>query len=474
MTNDSTTSFYWYDFETWGVDPKQDFPCQFAGIRTDLNFNVIGEPLNLYCRIPNDYLPHPQACLVTGITPQLSLQKGLIEPDFIRKIDQELTIPNTCTLGYNSLRFDDEVLRFTYYRNFYDPYAREWQNNNSRWDLIDVVRATYAVRPEGIEWPLNDEGSVSFKLEALTQSNGLQHEHAHDALSDVYATIALAKRVKQAQPKFFTYLFNNRKKSALQPLINLYQQKPLLHVSSKLPAKNGCCTWVLPLAFHPKNNNAVICVDLNQDITPLLNESVETIHSRLYLNREKLATDNLVPIPIKLVHLNKCPILLPAGSITPERAEQLNLNLKRCRENLNQIKEQPLLGDKLVNVFDLETEFPKQDAEQALYSGGFFSPGDKALMEQLREDLASNINKSWHFEDMRLSTLLFRLRARHFSDTLMYDEQVKWQQHRQQKLIDSGRIQQYQEEIIALSELHHNHPKNLNLLSNLMSYIDSL
>lgn len=474
MTNDPTTSFYWYDFETWGVDPKQDYPCQFAGIRTDLDFNVIGDPLNLYCCIPNDYLPHPQACLITGITPQLTQQKGLIEPDFIRRIDNELTVPNTCTLGYNSLRFDDEVLRFTYYRNFYDPYAREWQNNNSRWDLIDVVRATYAVRPDGIEWPLNDNGYVSFKLEALTQANGLLHANAHDALSDVYATIALAKRVKQAQPKFFNYLFENRKKHALLPLINLYQQKPLLHVSSKLPAQNGCCTWVLPLGFHPKNNNAVICIDLNQDISPLLNETAQTLHERLYVNHETLANNNLLPVPIKLVHLNKCPILLPAGSITPDRAEQLNLDLARCQANLNEIKEQPELGDKLVSVFEFETAFDEQDAEHALYSGGFFSAADKALMEQLRQDLERNINKQWQFDDKRLSTLLFRLRARYFADDLVYDEQIKWQQHRQQKLVDSGRLQDYQTEIMALSEQFSNHPKNLRLLSHLMNYINSL
>jgi exodeoxyribonuclease-1 len=165
----SGTSFYWHDYETFGADPSRDRPVQFAGLRTDAELNVVGESLVIYSRPADDYLPHPQACLVTGISPQLALQQGVPEAEFIRQIHEELALPGTCGVGYNSLRFDDEVTRYTLYRNFYDPYAREWQNGNSRWDIIDMVRATCALRPEGIEWPLREDGLPSFRLEDLTQ-----------------------------------------------------------------------------------------------------------------------------------------------------------------------------------------------------------------------------------------------------------------------------------------------------------------
>ncbi|RLA45884.1 MAG: exodeoxyribonuclease I, partial [Gammaproteobacteria bacterium] len=199
------TTFYWHDYETFGVDPSRDRPVQFAGLRTDVDLNVIGEPLVIFARPANDFLPHPQACLVTGISPQQALAEGLPECEFIRRIHEELARPGTCSVGYNSLRFDDEVTRYTLYRNFYDPYAREWQNGNSRWDIIDMVRATCALRPAGIEWPLREDGLPSFRLEDLTSANGISHEAVHDALSDVHATIALARLVKERQPRLYDY-----------------------------------------------------------------------------------------------------------------------------------------------------------------------------------------------------------------------------------------------------------------------------
>ncbi|MHA5570733.1 exodeoxyribonuclease I, partial [Pseudomonas aeruginosa] len=198
-------SIFWYDYETTGIDPRRDRPLQIAGIRTDEALNEIGEPMNLYCRPSDDILPHPMACLITGITPQRLAERGLSEADFMTRVHAQLAQPATCVAGYNSLRFDDEVTRYSLYRNFFDPYAREWQGGNSRWDLIDMVRTAYALRPEGIQWPQLD-GRLSLKLEMLTAANGLEHGQAHDALSDVRATIALARLIRQRQPRLYDYL----------------------------------------------------------------------------------------------------------------------------------------------------------------------------------------------------------------------------------------------------------------------------
>ena len=191
-------TYYWHDYETFGIDPQRDRPVQFAGLRTDENFNIIDEPLVIFCKPTSDYLPNPDACLITGISPQLAYQKGVCEAEFIAQINKQMAQPHTCTLGYNTLRFDDEVTRHCLYRNFYDPYAREWQNGNSRWDMIDVVRAARALRPEGIHWPVDEQGIANIRLDQLTIANNIAHEAAHDALSDVYATINVAKLIKQA------------------------------------------------------------------------------------------------------------------------------------------------------------------------------------------------------------------------------------------------------------------------------------
>ncbi|MDZ7902825.1 MAG: exodeoxyribonuclease I [Rheinheimera sp.] len=252
-------TFYFHDYETWGADPKKDRPAQFAGIRTDDNFSPVQNVDMWYCQLAPDYLPNPEAALITGITPQLCQQKGLPEVEFMRRILAQFSAPETCVIGYNNIRFDDEITRYALYRNFFDPYAREWQHGNSRWDLIDVVRACYALRPEGIEWPTKDDGSPSFRLEDLTKANGIAHENAHDASADVYATIAMAKLLKDKQPRLFQYLYDLRKKNKVSELIDVAGLTPLVHVSSKFPALQGCCSWIVPLAFHPTNKK---CGDL--------------------------------------------------------------------------------------------------------------------------------------------------------------------------------------------------------------------
>lgn len=205
MMNDGKqqSTFLFHDYETFGTHPALDRPAQFAAIRTDSEFNVIGEPEVFYCKPADDYLPQPGAVLITGITPQEARAKGENEAAFAARIHSLFTVPKTCILGYNNVRFDDEVTRNVFYRNFYDPYAWSWQHDNSRWDLLDVMRACYALRPEGINWPENDDGLPSFRLEHLTKANGIEHSNAHDAMADVYATISMAKLVKTRQPRLF-------------------------------------------------------------------------------------------------------------------------------------------------------------------------------------------------------------------------------------------------------------------------------
>ena len=341
----SGQSLYWHDYETFGINPASDRPAQFAGVRTDADFNIIAEPDVFYCRQALDSLPHPDACLITGITPQLANAKGVCEAEFFARIHQQLSRPQTCTLGYNNIRFDDEVTRIGLYRNFYDPYAREWQNGNSRWDLLDVIRAAHALRPGGISWPqaeVEDENGVvsqrpSFRLDQLTVANGITHEAAHDALSDVYATIGMAKLLKQAQPKLYEFLWSHRLKAEALQLLQLGSFKPVVHVSGKYPAAKNCLAVVLPVCKHPTNPNGVMVYDLASDPEAMLSLPAEAIRERIFTAKKDLP-EGIERIPLKTVHINKCPVLAPINVLKPEDLERLHIDLSQCQAHINMAK----------------------------------------------------------------------------------------------------------------------------------------
>lgn len=417
-------TFYWHDYETFGIDPSRDRPAQFAGLRTDENLNPIGDPLVIYCQPQPDILPAPQACLVTGITPQLAVQEGLPEPEFIAEIEAELSRPGTCGVGYNSIRFDDEVTRYTLYRNFYDPYAREWKNGNSRWDIIDMLRLTRAIRPEGIEWPTHEDGRPSFRLEDLTAANGLAHEAAHDALSDVTATIELARLVREKQPQLFDYVYQHRGKQQVQKLLDLREQKPFFHVSGRLSREHLYSAIMMPLARHPTNNNAVICIDLSSDPEALITLDVEAICQRVFSTREQLPED-VDRIPLKAVHINRSPVVVTHKLVDQKAAQRLKIDLSQCEEHWQRLRRVDV-SSKLQQVFS-EQAFPEpKEAEQQLY-GGFLGGKDHDLLAEIRGARSDDFKKHhYYFSDQRYNQLLFSYRARYFPDSLSEKEQQQW------------------------------------------------
>ena len=433
-----TPSIFWHDYETTGIDPRRDRPLQVAGLRTDEALNIIGDPVNVYCRPADDILPHPAACLITGIRPQTLCDQGLDEAEFITRLHAELAQPGTCGAGYNSLRFDDEFTRYGLYRNFFDPYAREWQGGNSRWDLIDMVRTAYALRPEGIVWPQQD-GRVSLRLELLTQANGIDHGQAHDALSDVMATIGLARLLRERQPRLYDYLYQLRGKHQVMEKVRLLH--PLVHVSGRFAAERHYLSVVLPLAWHPRNRNALIVCDLLADPAPLLELDGETLRQRLYTRRDELP-DGQLPVPLKLVHINKCPVLAPLNVLRGEDRERLGLDLEQCQRRAELLREYaPQWRDKLSMLYAEETFTGngQDDPEQQLY-GGFLGERDRRLCEQVRlSDPRTLAKELWSFDDPRLPELLFRYRARNSPDTLTVEERARWQAFCRERLLDPAR-----------------------------------
>lgn len=432
-----SATFYWHDYETSGTDPARDRPMQFAGVRTDENLNVVGKPLVQFCKLPPDCLPHPAASQVTGLTPQKVNREGVSEREFIARIHREMSQPNTCTVGYNSIRFDDEFTRHTLYRNFYDAYEREYKNGNSRWDIIDVVRLCCALRPEQIEWPRHEDGKPSFRLEQLTAANGIEHGAAHDALADVHATIGIAQLLKQRKKKLFEYALLLRNKKFVAGLLATRQAQPVVHVSSKLPSEHYCTSLMLPIAPHPVNKNGVICVDLRHDPAPLFDLSAADIAKYLYTPGSE-RTAETPHIPLKTIHLNRCPIVATQKLLDDKVAERINLDMAACEKHAQAYAKRRDWLTKLGTVFDTPFETRRQDPEMQLYSGGFFSKTDRDHITAVRTASAEQLaEQTFSFDDARLPELLFRYRARNFPASLNAQEQAQWQEHCQQRLTSS-------------------------------------
>jgi len=476
--NDQPT-FYFHDYETWGVNPHIDRAAQFAGVRTDNQFNVIGRPLKLYAQPTPDFLPNPEAVLVTGITPQLALNQGVNEADFARAIHAEFAQPNTTVIGYNNIRFDDEVTRTLFYRNFYDPYQYAWQNGNSRWDLIDVTRACYALRPDGIEWPNNEDGRVSLRLEHLTVANNIEHGQAHDAMSDVYATIGLAKLIAEKQPKLWQWAYKIRRKAALMDLFNWQQQQPLAHVSGFYGSDKRYLSAILPIGFHPHQNNAIVAWDLRYDPAILAELTVEQIAEYAFASKQQRQQQDIPELGLQLINLSRCPFLAPISTVSPAAATAAALNLEQVNQYVQALQQQAASRDKLVAVYEQPKEFvAADDVDQQLYQG-FFSDQDRNNMEIIRDARPEQLaGLELNTADPRLPELLFRYRARNFPATLSDSELNRWRHFCQQRMLSppAGMLsaETFMLRLEQLAEQHHDKTHQMSLLKSLYDYAQNL
>ena len=449
-------TLYWHDYETSGASPSNDRPWQFAGVRTTLDLNVVGEPLTVYAKPAVDVLPHPVAVRVTGISPFEAQEKGSTEQGFISRIHDELSQPGTCGVGYNSLRFDDEVTRFTLWRNFFDPYAREYSHGNSRWDLIDVVRCFYALRPDSLNWPKRPDGAPSFKLEDLTAANGLEHGAAHDAMSDVTATLQLASVLRQSDEVLFDLLLANRFKTRVESMIDTLKLTPLVHVSGLMGTDRACLGVVVPLAIHPEFKSDVICADLSRK-PEFLAMTPELIRTRLFAKSHELASPQERP-GLMTIKVNKAPVLLPMSHVTPECAERLGLSGQMLRQHLNELREAKARhpGEFTQHLQDVYRDNPKKtdsNPDTALY--GAFVPGtDRRLIQEVRDCSPAELrDRRFGFSDPRLPELLFRYRARNWPDILTESERKSWRDHCREQWLNSSHLNLEMFQKVLLEEL---------------------
>ena len=436
----------------------------------------VGEPINWYCQPATDVLPHPIACLITGITPQYALKNGIVEAEFAARIHAEMMEPQTCSAGYNSIRFDDEFSRNLFYRNFFDPYEREYKNNNSRWDLIDLARMCYALRPQGIEWPEHETGKPSFKLEHLSAANHIDHRDAHEAISDVLATVELARLIQTRQPRLFEWGLRMRDQHHVMQMLSPAEPQPILHSSSRIPANRGCTTLVLPLSIYPDRKKSVIVHDLMTDPEPLLKASSEEIADRLFTPAGDLP-EGVERIALKAIHSNHVPMIAPVATLKGVDSQRIGLDTQRCFAHAEKLL--PALDEVRNKVMDVFKPYPPStgaDPDQMIYSGGFFTPKDRGLMNKIcRAEPGQLARLAWSFKDSRLPEMLFRYRSRNYSDTLSPTESGQWEAQRLQRLKQPADARQlnpesFTREILAARQAREGDGPAQNILDQLESW----
>lgn len=470
-------SFFFYDLETTGVNPREARIVQFAGQRTDLDLRPIGEPFNIMLRLSDDILPDPDAVLVTGITPQQSREEGITEAEFLQIFHAEIAIAGTVFVGYNTVRFDDEFMRYLHYRNFHDPYEWQWKDGRSRWDLLDVVRLTRALRPEGIHWPFATDGSPTNRLELLTQVNGLDHSNAHDALNDVQATIALARLLQSKQPKLFEYLFVMRDKNHVKKLVDA--DKSFVYASGKYSGEHEKTTVVQRVGDVPKDGG-VLVYDLRFDPTPFIDLSAEELAKIWQWQKDP----EVVRLPIKTLKFNRCPAVAPLTVLDPDSQSRLHLQLEEITKHRAVLSTAAHWPERLHKALEIIIntrqkrliELP-QTVDNALYDG-FLKDSDKRLFSDIHrsspERLSDFVAK---FQDNRLVELLPLYKARNFPRSLNDTERAAWEKFVSDSLFvggDKSRLARYLTRIHELKTLPTTTKKQQYLLEDLRLYGESI
>jgi len=471
-----TQSFFWYDLETSGLNPRAQRIMQFAGQRTDMGLKPIGEPVNVLIKLSDDILPDPDAIFVTGITPQSTVQDGITEVEFLKLFYEQVATPGTIFVGYNTIRFDDEFMRFLHYRNFYDAYEWQWRDNRSRWDLLDVVRMTRALRPDGIQWPIVD-GKATNRLELITKLNGVSHEHAHDALNDVIASIEVAKLIKTNQPKLFDWLLKLRGKNDVQRFIK--DNPTFIYSSSKFSSETEKTSVVSVL--HTDDAKGALVYDLRNDPTKFKDLTPEELADRWRYTTEPEAPARL---PVKSIKYNHCPAMSPTGVLSDEGVQQrLKITPDQVRQNFAKLRSMPGLVENIVKARDLldderGEQWSKQtpDADAALYDG-FVGDGDKKLMavaRAARPDELSSLQDDIH--DWRLRELLPRFKARNYPEKLTDEERAEWEKYRYHVLVEGGtesRLATFMHRLGELAKAEQDEDKRY-LLEELQLYAESI
>ena len=438
MMKHMANTFFFYDLETSGLSGRDDRIMQFAGIRTDMELNQIGDPMNILVALNDDTLPSPEALMVTGITPQQTVADGYTEAQFAQLLLDEVFTPDTITVGFNNIRFDDEFIRHLFWRTFRDPYEWAWRDGRSRWDILDVIRITRALRPEGIKWPVDKDGKATNRLELLTKENGIDHFKAHDALSDVEALIAVTGLIKEKQPQLYEYLLKMRDKNEVKALVNLDDKKPFVYTSGRYDAEHNKTTVAFPVTSGSNGN--VVVYDLRYDPTPFVGLDSNALAKRLFATWEERQADGFVKLPVKELQHNRAPAVAPLGVLEQEDGwAKIQLDKETIEKHRNILLAAPQFAENLRTIFENKPAFKKSPDPEAQLYDGFLNDRDRLRVETVRNATEREL-ADFHpdFNDARLDPLLLHYKARNYPKTLSTDEARQWEQWRTARI--SGQL----------------------------------
>jgi exodeoxyribonuclease-1 len=470
----TSSSFYFYDLETTSGNPRTGRIMQFAGQRTDEKLKPIGEPDNILVKLADDVLPEPDAILVHGITPQKTLEEGLSEVEFVKYFQEKVATPGTIFVGFNNIRFDDEFIRRICYRTFFDPYQWHWQENRSRWDILDPIRMMRALRPEGMKWPMID-GKPSVKLELMARENGLLHENAHDALSDVIALIELSQKFQNAQPKLFEYLLSSRDKKKVAKLV--LSGELLVYTSGKYNSEYEKTTIVQTLLKHPRRDSAVV-YDLRADPAEWLNLSVDELaeHWQVRYGDEKK------PLPVKIIQFNHCPAIAPISVLDEDSKKRIKIDLNKIVKNQQTIVENPEFISKISDALDI-IENKRQTSldldthvDDQLYDG-FWGENDQTEMAKIRRAKPEDLNElRKDISNKRIREMIPLYIARNYPKLMTPEEIEIWEEHKRKVMYGAGESGAYSKFSKRMAELRktRNDKKSDYLLTELQLYVESI
>ena len=423
--------FFWYDYETTGRWRMVDRPVQFGGIRTDENLNQISEPITLYCKPALDCLPQVRASLVHGIAPQKARRLGITEHAFAQQIHALLMRPGTCCVGYNAMRFDHTVTRFLFYRNLLDPYAWHSRDGNSKWDIIDLFRAAFALSPDGIQWHFADDDKPSFRLEDIAGANGVDISSAHDALADVRNMLRVAQLIKAAKPRMWSNFLGLRDKREVKRHVSA--NSTFLYVSGSVVHWRRGASIMMPIGSDDKG--AVFAYDLFYDPRPLFDAPDEVL----------LEKDSLGDKALHRIRLNACPYVWKFdldGVLTDRQTalmDRMGTKLETLLQHRALIRDKEDFGRRVADAF--AARWPRdreRDVDQALYDG-FIPRPDRPLLDRIL-NLVDEPGPRWEetpFKDERLPELVFRFRARNFPRSLSAEDETRWYQHCRHRIFES-------------------------------------
>lgn len=451
-------TYLFYDLETTGLNKSFDQALHFAAIRTDLQFNEINR-YELKIKLNPDVIPSPYAMLTHHM--RLSdIANGISEYEAAKQIHQWVNEPGTISLGYNTLSFDDEFLRFTFYRNLLPPYTHQFANRCSRMDIYPMTLLYYLFKNNALKWPVK-EGKISLKLEELNNINQFVTGRAHHAMVDVEATLALAK-VFAEDREMWNYICGYFNKKTDQERLQKLGDDTALMVYGKLGYDRQYQSIVLSLGNHYHYNNQLLWLRLDDKDFSL--EPKESVVQNSFVLQKKLGEPGFI-LPLRERYLQQ---------VKPEVLNLAEKNKQWLSDNTDIFK--------LIREHYRSFQYPQVadiDIDAGLYVNGFWSPQEEFFCKKFShakpEEKSKLIDK---ITNPRLYALALRILGRNYPGVLTDQQTEEFESYLQSTKDASKNICDFKGEkrlnaqtavsqIKELREIHSHDAEKMELLAEL-------